>query len=159
VKSRPLLRHVTSLCLRVHILSRSPSLFPAARRSRRKARRRRQGRCHCARCRQQLMADEERRSRPRGSHSARSLLAFLGPGPGGSSEEMSSTGTTCCTYSFAVEVEDGAPQAQRSSPVICKDYTMAEAAVHLTVVAGGQPVISVSNSLFSFAWETSSIPV
>ncbi|PUZ39800.1 hypothetical protein GQ55_9G370400 [Panicum hallii var. hallii] len=85
------------------------------------------------------MADEERRSRPRGSHSARSLLAFLGPGPGGSSEEMSSTGTTCCTYSFAVEVEDGAPQAQRSSPVICKDYTMAEAAVHLTVVAGGQP--------------------
>ena len=96
------------------------------------------------------MADEERRSRPRGSQSAGSP-AFLAPG--GSNEEMASTGTTtCCMPSVAVEVVgDGAPQsAECSSPVVRKDNTMAEAAIQLTTVvaAGGrQPVISVSNSL------------
>ena len=91
------------------------------------------------------MADEERRSRPRGSQSAGSP-AFLAPG--GSSEEMASTGTTCCTSSFSVEVGDGAPQADCSPLVVGRHDTMAEAAANLTVVAGGQPVISASNSLW-----------
>ncbi|CAL4915919.1 unnamed protein product [Urochloa decumbens] len=53
---------------------------------------------------------------------------------------MASTGTTCCKYSFAVEVADGAPMAECSPPVISKENsTTAEAAAHSIVFAGSQP--------------------
>uniref|UniRef100_K4A7K6 Major facilitator superfamily (MFS) profile domain-containing protein n=1 Tax=Setaria italica TaxID=4555 RepID=K4A7K6_SETIT len=81
------------------------------------------------------MVNEERRSRPQQRQCAVSP-AFLAPG---GSDEMASTGTTCCKYNFAVEVGNGAPMAECSSAVTCKGDTTTEAAAHSSGFAGSQP--------------------
>ncbi|CAN6299928.1 unnamed protein product [Urochloa humidicola] len=53
---------------------------------------------------------------------------------------MASTGITSCNYSFAVKVADGAPMAECSLPVKCKeDDTREEAAAHCIVFPGISP--------------------